>query len=352
MPPSPLRLIAGPEAAARIRAEGLHEEMFDIVAAASGGAKWLALTRLDQALFDHWFRNRTRPLHLVGSSIGTWRFACLAQTDPVAACKRFEQAYLDYAVEPPVTSAELTDHCREFLSVIFGQNGGTAMLDHPFMRASILAVRGRGVISPGSKLGLGLGMVAAGLANAVSRRSLGLFFERTVLHDRRTPPPFSLTVPFPTQAVALTADNLLPGLLASSAVPFVFDGVADLAGARPGLYLDGGIIDYHLDIDWQAPGLVLYPHFGARLVPGWFDKALRWRWPGATSLSRTLLICPSDDFIGRLPHGKIPDRGDFTRLPTAERQRYWRYVVAETDRLADAWLDMLAKGNAADLLEG
>jgi hypothetical protein len=346
-----LRLIAGPEAAARIRAEGLHEDLFDIVAGASGGAKWLALTRLDQTLFGQWFRNRSRPLHMVGSSIGTWRFACLAQPDPVAACKRFEQAYLDYAVEPPVTSTELTDHCRAFLSVIFGQNGVTAMLNHPSMRASILAVRGRGVIRPGSRIGLGLGLTAAGVANLVSRRSLGLFFERTVLHDRRSPPPFSLTNPFATQAVALTADNLLPGLLASSAVPFVFDGVVDLAGARPGLYLDGGIIDYHLDIAWQAPGLVLYPHFGARLVPGWFDKALRWRRPGAASLSRTLLVYPSDDFICRLPYGKIPDRGDFNRLPTAERQRYWRHVVAETDRLADAWAEMLARGNAADLLE-
>lgn len=352
MPPSPLRLIAGPEAAARIRAEGLHEDLFDIVAGASGGAKWLALTRLDQALFGHWFRTRTRPLHMVGSSIGTWRFACLAQPDPVAACKRFEQAYLDYAVEPPVTATELTAHCREFLTIIFGPDGVAAMLDHPFMRASILAVRGRGVIKPGSHTGLGLGLASAGLANAVSRRSLGLFFERTVLHDRRSPPPFSLTKPFATQAVALTADNLLPGLLASSAVPFVFDGVADLAGARPGLYLDGGIIDYHLDINWQAPGLVLYPHFGPRLVPGWFDKALRWRRPGAASLSRTLLICPSDDFIAGLPYGKIPDRGDFNRLPTAERQGYWRHVVAQTDRLADAWAEMLAKGNAADLLEG
>ena len=59
---SPLRLLAGPEAMERIRRDGLHEDLFDVVAGASGGAKWLGLTRLDQALFGRWFRSRTRPL--------------------------------------------------------------------------------------------------------------------------------------------------------------------------------------------------------------------------------------------------------------------------------------------------
>lgn len=41
-----LRFLAGPEAMARIRTEDLHEDLFDVVAGASGGPKWLALTRL------------------------------------------------------------------------------------------------------------------------------------------------------------------------------------------------------------------------------------------------------------------------------------------------------------------
>ena len=347
---SPLRLLAGPEAMERIRRDGLHEDLFDVVAGASGGAKWLGLTRLDQALFGRWFRSRTRPLHMVGSSIGTWRFACLSQPDPVAACKRFEDIYLDYAVEPPVTSAELTAHCRQFLDVIFGTDGVAHMVDHPFMRQSILAVRGRGPVRPGSRLGLGAGLVAAGLANSLNRRGVGLFFQRTIIHDRRDPPPFDCSGDFPSQRVALTVGNAVAALLASSAVPFVFDGVAALEGALPGLYLDGGILDYHLDLRFTVPGLVLYPHFSDRIVPGWFDKALRWRRAQAANLSRTLLICPSPAFTAGLPHGKIPDRGDFKRMPTAARQRYWRQAVAETDRLADYWLEAVEKDRVPDLL--
>lgn len=352
MRPTPLRFLAGSEAMARIRRDGLHEDLFDVVAGASGGAKWLALTRLDQALFGSWFRDRVRPLHMVGSSIGTWRFACLAQPDPVAACKRFEDCYLDYAVDGPVSAAELTAHCRDFLDVIFGADGIGHVLSHPFMRQSILAVRGRGPIRPGTgKVGLGLGLGAAGLANLVSRRTLPAFFERTVLHDGRDAPPFNLNAEFPTQAVSLTPANLVPALLASSAVPFVFDGVVDMAGARPGLYLDGGIMDYHLDMGFTPPGLVLYPHFSHRIVPGWFDKTLPWRRARAANLSRMLVLCPSVEFTTALPFGKIPDRGDFRRMDTATRQKYWRTAVAETDRLADCWREAVEKDRVPDLLE-
>lgn len=352
----PLRFLAGPEAMARIRRDGLHEDLFDVVAGASGGAKWLSLTRLDQAMFGRWFRHRERPLHMVGSSIGTWRFACLAQRDPVAAARRFETAYLDYAVDSPVTMADLTEHCREFLRLIFGADGGADgighVLSHPFMRQSILAVRGRGPMGPrAGKVGLGMGLGAAGIANLASRRSLPLFFERTVLHDRRDAPPFDLSAGFPTQAVPLTAGNLVPALMASSAVPFVFEGVVDPEGARPGLYMDGGIMDYHLDMVFTPPGLVLYPHFSHRVVPGWFDKALPWRRARVDSLSRMLVLCPSEEFVRTLPFGKIPDRGDFKRMDTATRQKYWRTAVEETDRLADCWLDAVEKDRVPDLLE-
>lgn len=347
----PLRLLAGPEAYRRLREEGLHEDLFDVVAGASGGPKWLALTRLDRAIFGRWFRQRTRPLAMVASSIGGWRFACVARRDPVEACRRFEEYYLGYTVEPPVTPARLTADCRRILEVILGETGAEEILSHPAMRLAILAVRGKGPIGRRHPVGMGAGLAAAALANGISRRSLPLFFERTLIYDARSRPPFDCRQGFPTQPVPLTPQNLVPALLASGAVPFVFEPVPELHGARPGLYLDGGIMDYHLDIPYQAPGLVLYPHFSDRIVPGWFDKALRWRRPDPRNLSRTLLVCPSREFLATLPGGKVPDRSDFRRLPTAERLRVWRAAVTETQRLADAWSEAVETGRAPDLLE-
>ncbi|WAM30005.1 hypothetical protein OZ403_18480 [Myxococcus sp. NMCA1] len=91
---SHLTLLAGPDALRLIRERGLRGDDVDVVPGASGGPKWLVLAGLDRALFASLFQNRSRPLHLIGSSIGSWRLACVAQKDPVLALRRFEAAYI------------------------------------------------------------------------------------------------------------------------------------------------------------------------------------------------------------------------------------------------------------------
>ncbi|WP_148294035.1 patatin-like phospholipase family protein [Azospirillum sp. B4] len=363
-----LRFLAGPEAMARLRRDGASDALFGTVAGASGGPKWLALTRLDRAILSRWFKGRVQPLAMVGSSIGSWRFAAMARQDPAAVLRRFEEAYLAY-VPSDTTMRTLTRESRAFLDIILGspaggdeggRKGAGEILAHPCMRLSVLAVRGRGVLGARHPAWLAAGIGAAGLANLVSRRSLPLFFQRTLFADPRGADPFDLAAGFPTRRVPLTPANLGDVLMASGAIPFLLELVRDIGGAGPGAYMDGGIMDYHLDIPFtpgpsvpEAPGgdLVLFPHFGPKVVPGWFDKALAWRRPAAASLARTLLLCPSVEFLAGLPHGKIPDRRDFRALPPAERQRYWCQAVAETDRLADEFLDAVDRDRIPDLLE-
>jgi hypothetical protein len=83
---SSLTLRAGPEALAHIRERGLRPADVSVVPGASGGPKWLVLAGIDRYVIGEWLLEpRTRPLHLVGSSIGSWRMACLAQRDSRAA---------------------------------------------------------------------------------------------------------------------------------------------------------------------------------------------------------------------------------------------------------------------------
>jgi hypothetical protein len=109
------------------------------------------------------------------------------------------------------------------------------------------------------------------------------------------------------------------------------------------VHWDGGVLDYHLDLDFgAADGLVLYPHFYDRVVPGWFDKGLRWRRGRARHFRRTLLIAPSAEFVATLPGGKIPDRRDFYAFGHAERERRWSAVRDASERLGDALQELLA----------
>jgi hypothetical protein len=163
--------------------------------------------------------------------------------------------------------------------------------------------------------------------------------------------PLPLSGDFPTHVAPLRADNLIDALHATAAIPLVVAGVRDPMHAPPGRYRDGGLVDYHLDLPYpKFDGLVLYPHFYSHVVPGWFDKALPWRRAKPQRLDNVVLVAPSPEWVARLPYGKIPDRGDFTQMDDAARQRYWKQVTAETARLGDAFLEAVDGGDLAKLL--
>lgn len=175
-----------------------------------------------------------------------------------------------------VSAAEVTRKSLLFLEALIGGRE-EAILNHPYYRLHIVVVRSLGLLAHDSRGRLGLGLVNVIAANMVSRRHLGRFLERGIVRDTRVKMPVAKLVDFPSHEVALTRDNLLPALLASASIPLVMSGVRNLPGAPEGVYRDGGLLDYHLDLPYQQPGVILYPHFTDKVVPGWFDKSLPWR---------------------------------------------------------------------------
>ena len=342
LPSNNLVFQAGPAALARVRSDGFDPTVIGTLAGASGGAKWLVLSQLDRVIVSELLPRLAGPVHLLGTSIGAWRFACYAQADPLAAIERFEEAYIEQAYSPEPDRAEITATSREILSTVLEGGAVEALLTHPVLRTNVLAVRARHVAAAERTLPLALGLAEAASVNALGRRALGLFFERALFYDRRDRPPFLDLKGFPLQRIGLTRDNVAPAILATGSIPLVLDGVRDIPGARPGVYRDGGVLDYHLDLPLATPGrLVFYPHFYGHLVPGWFDKGLAWRRPQPAHVDDMLLVSPAPDFVARLPGGKIPDRHDFKRYAPAERIRIWRRVVSECRALADELQEVL-----------
>jgi hypothetical protein len=195
-----------------------------------------------------------------------------------------------------------------------------------------------------------LAMAAAAAGNLVSRRTLALQMRRVVFHTAGDDTPFRGLSDLPTVHVPLTRENLRPALLASGSIPLVLAGVP-IPGAT-GMHRDGGVIDYHLDLDYgPGEGIVLYPHFYPHLVPGWFDKGLRWRRARGPNLRRMLILAPTPEFVARLPNAKIPDRKDFYRMRDGDRIAAWRKVVAAGAELAEELRELLAKGRMAELMQ-
>jgi hypothetical protein len=326
--------------------------MLGTMAGASGGAKWLVLSKLDRVVAGTVVPRLRGPVHLIGSSIGAWRFACYAQEKPLEAIARFEEAYLGQTYSDDPDRDEITAKSREILDYVLGDSGVAEILSHPVFRTNVMTVRSRHVTASERPSVLVPGLVAAAALNAVSRRTLGAFFDRVLFYDSRDLPPFYAARGFPMSQVELTEANLADAIVATGSIPMVLSGVRNIAGAPRGIYRDGGVIDYHLDLPLSMPDrLTLYLHFIDRIVPGWFDKKLSWRKPAASNVDRTILVSPSSEFVSRLPYAKIPDRRDFVNLERAERVRAWRTVVDMCDELADEFHEVLENDQLAARLE-
>ncbi len=350
---SGLVLRAGPTALARIRERGLRADDVDVLPAASGGAKWLAIGGLDAFLFGEFFQSaRTTPLHLIGSSIGSWRMACLAQTDPVAALNRGHHAYIyEQQYTPKPSTSEVTTVLTRALDQLLGQHGAEEILSHPTFRIHIITARGKGLARRTSRSMLTASIALAATANSVARRSLAWQFQRCVFHNAGAQSPFANLRDLPTEFIALTERSLRAALLASGSIPLLVDGVR-VPDAPDGTYWDGGVLDYHLDINFGvSDGLVLYPHFYPHVIPGWFDKQLPWRRARPANFDRALLIAPSASFVAALPGAKIPDRRDFFAHDNAERMRRWQVTLDASTRLGDELRELLATGRIADAIE-
>ena len=344
-----LSLRAGPQALALLRERGLRAEDIDIIPGASGGAKWLVLAGIDRFLFGELLQQpRVRPMHLIGSSIGSWRMACAAQRDPIAALERGHRAYIvDQRYPPRPTAREVTYVLGHALDILLGPTGVDEILAHPWARLHIITAEGRGLAASGRRVVLQTAIALAAFGNIISRRALGLQMRRCIFHSAGDESPFAPLSDLPTVHVALTRENLRAALLASGSIPLLLEAVR-VPGAD-GVHWDGGVLDYHLDLDFgTGTGLVLYPHFYEHVVPGWFDKALRWRRAGAANFRRALLIAPSAAFVASLPGAKIPDRRDFYTMPETERMRRWTAVVEASARLGDELRELVATGRLAD----
>jgi hypothetical protein len=222
------------------------------------------------------------------------------------------------------------------------------VLSHPRYRLHIITSHGRHVLHREHPVATPLGYAGAFISNAVHRRALGAWLERVVFSGPDMPLPFDAR-DFRTRQVNLNEGNFMSALQASCSIPFALKAVHDIPGAPQGAYWDGGITDYHLHLNWAAPAqgteaaIVLYPHFQKSVVPGWLDKALKWRHGATPFLDHTVVLAPNPEWVKTLPGGKLPDRRDFMTFDRdlAGRVKVWKAASKASEQLAyefGAWL--------------
>jgi len=347
-----LEVYAGPTALAQVLREGVRAESFSTIVGASGGPKWFVLYGLDRYLFGEFFANRQSELCTLGSSAGAWRLSCLGLQDPLGGIDRLAKHYAGqrYSATPDVQ--EITRAAAQLVDIVLGENGAQEIASNAMVHVNIVADRSRGLLASEKRGTLLTGLGLSALSNLVSRRLVGLYFQRVVFHGGPLTQSVSKLDEFATQFVRLSADNVRKALLASGSIPLVLEGVTDIPGAPEGVYRDGGITDYHFDLPFnRGTGLVLYPHFYSHFIPGWFDKPLPWRKSKPENFHNVLVLAPSQEFVRQLPYGKIPDRKDFETMDYDTRAAYWQTVLAASVALADEFAEMVRTGEGLDRIQ-
>ena len=337
-----LDIYAGETAIKTIKQQGFSADLFTQMLGASGGPKWFTLFGLDKYLFGEFFKNRTQELNLIGSSAGAFRFGALAQNDPVAAITRLATHYSETVYFKKADAAEITTKAMELLDAVYGDSGVDEIINNPVYKVHFVVAKCHGLTAFENKFCQFLGLLSSIGLNRLNRGLLTNQYQRFVFHHPKSKVRITDKHHFNTVYQPLSTENLKQALLASGSIPMVMQGVRDIPQAPKGMYRDGGIIDYHFDVNIAgSDGLTLYPHFNATPKAGWFDKNLS-RSVSKEHYKNVVMLVPSDDFIAGLPFQKIPDRKDFTEMDAPTRIQYWRTVLAETDRLAQAFDEFLS----------
>ena len=339
-----IEIYAGKTALKTIKEQGFKQELFTSFLGASGGPKWFILYSLDKYLFGEFFKGRTEPLNLIGSSVGAFRSACLAQKDPVAAIERLATNYLETVFSANIKPAEISLKANVLLDEVFGSSGVQEIIDNSVFKAHFIVSKSKGLTASENKFMQGAGLLGSYILNRIDRRLLKLQYERFIYQPANSSLDIDDSYGFKTTKIQFTSENIKDALLASGSIPMVMKGIKNIANSPKGVYRDGGIIDYHFDFKVKNEGLVLYPHFCSNPKPGWFDKKSS-RKVSPENYDKVVLICPSEKFVQSLPYGKIPDRTDFTEMDAETRIKYWKAVLTQTDQLANSLSTVIVNKN-------
>lgn len=347
-----LDIRVGQQARELILKEGLQAQHVDIIPGAAGGPKGIGIQGLDQAIFGDFLTRAPKRRTLIGSSIGSWRFASIAGHGAIQGTNLLGDLYTHLEFHKKMTRHEVGQVCREMLHQLV-QGHEQNIVQHPDYHLTVLAVKSENIFKSDRTLALLASVLGIIASNAIARPKMKTFVERVIAQPDSSSQFKIIDDGFKTHYCNIHPENLEDWLMASASIPVAVPAVRGIVDAPEGAYRDGGLIDYHIDLPFQSQGIVLYPHFTDSITPGWFDKMFKSRKSNPHNQARTVLISPSQEYLKSLPFGRLPDRKDFTLKGLDQQQRIamWKQSINESQRLGDAFLELVEKQSFESVMQ-
>ncbi len=309
------------------------------------GPKWLVASGFDLTLLETGVLGRRNPLLLAGSSAGALRFAAWVQPEPEKSYANLIESYISMAFTRKDSAETILRSISDVINNFMEDDAIHFALASKKYRLAITAVLAKNMAASEIKFIQGFALGLGFIFNAMNPSWLNIFFQRVVFHNSPIPPKFCLRSGFKGKTILLDRTNLKHALLASSAVPVAVSGVRDIFGAPNGIYRDGGVMDYHLNQKYglNKEDIVLLFQHQERIIPGWLDKKLIYRRAPSENLENVLMVYPTEEFIKKLPGGRIPQRKDFRTFADkpSKRIKNWKQVVKESAHLGEQFLELV-----------
>ncbi|PKN73704.1 MAG: hypothetical protein CVU52_07090, partial [Deltaproteobacteria bacterium HGW-Deltaproteobacteria-10] len=331
---------------------------FDSVSAYFGpaaGPRWLISSGFDLTLLKKDVLGRTRPVQLIGSSAGAWRFAAWLQPEAISCYQTLIDAYINIKITKADTPATVLEKFIDLINLYLEDDALPFALANKKYRLTVITARGRNLVAAENIWLQKTGLIAGYLLNFFSRNNIYRFADRVVFYHGSKPPAFCFHPQYRGSFVSINEINFKYAVMASGAIPLVVAGVHDIYGAPRGVYRDGGLIDYHLTHQFATGEneIVLFFHHQERIIPGWMDKDNLRRVPDPEALSNVLMIFPSQSFVEKLPGERIPDRTDFITYIDDHQTRIknWHKAVELAAPLGEEFLELVESGKIRDIVE-
>jgi hypothetical protein len=350
-----IRIRAGRRAYELIRDGGFNLDRIGTYFGPAGGPRWLVASGFDLTLLQGGLLGKAYPVWLVGASAGAWRFAAWLQPEAPKSYRALIEAYIGATYGRKETPEKILQSLTDIINSYIEDDALPFAFAGKKYRLAVITSRVGNLLASSHPWVQKAGFSLCFLANALHPSLLSRFAERVVFFCGPKPPDFCHRKEFRGSCIALSEVNFKSAVIASGAIPILVAGVKDIFGAPYGVYVDGGLTDYHINQDYatRGGGMVLFFHHQERIVPGWLDKRLKKRRPPTEALDSVIMVYPSADFVAALPGGRIPDRSDFATFvdDPAQRIANWRRTVALSAPLGEEFLELIASGRLRNSVE-
>lgn len=351
-----IQVKAGEKAYQIIKDGGFNWDRITTYFAPAGGPKWLIASGFDLTLLKSGLLGNGGSVLLVGASAGAWRFAAWPQPEPGKSYQTLIDAYINTSYKKNDTPQTVLKSLEDIINVYIEDDALPFALNHKKYRLAIITARAKHILASETKLVQMMGAGILYLFNIINRSQIYRFAERVVFYNGPKPPFFCLQqATFKGRHIPLNEVNFKHAVVASGALPIYVAGVKDIYGAPIGIYRDGGLIDYHLchRFNVRDDEMTLFFHHQERIIPGWFDKKLKSRRPAPEALANVVMVYPTEQFVGKLPNGKVPDRDDFRAYLNNHdtRVKVWRQAAAMAAPLGEQFVELVESKKIRDAVE-